>query len=48
MSPNALRISRREREYHVPKWLESRARSGRLHARVRPLPIADVVGTSDS
>ena len=34
LRPNGLRISRREREYHVPKSLESRARSGRLDARV--------------
>ena len=34
LRPNVLRISRREREYHVPKSLESRARSGRLDACV--------------
>ena len=32
--PNEWRISRRERENHIPKSLASRARSGRLHARV--------------
>src|SRR5689334_13847851 len=36
LPPNELRISRREREYHVPKSLGSRARSGRLDARVGP------------
>jgi hypothetical protein len=41
--PNELRISRREREYHVLKSPESRARSGRLHARVSPLWSSELI-----
>ena len=36
MAPNELRISRRERGTRLLKSPGSRARSGRLHARVRP------------